>query len=207
MKPEVKPGKFITLEGIDGAGKSTHLGWLAASIRARDVEIVTTREPGGTPLGEQLRELLLHQKMHSDSETLLMFAARAEHIQTVIRPALERGTWVISDRFTDASYAYQCGGRGVADARIVALESWVQQGLTPDLTLLFDAPLGVARERLARNTPNPDKFEREREDFFARVRAKYLARAAEHPGRIKIVNSAANLEDIQEQLEIIVSTI
>ena len=207
MKPEVKPGKFITLEGIDGAGKSTHLGWLAASIRARDVEIVTTREPGGTPLGEQLRELLLHQKMHSDSETLLMFAARAEHIQTVIRPALERGAWVISDRFTDASYAYQCGGRGVADARIVALESWVQQGLTPDLTLLFDAPLGVARERLARNTPNPDKFEREREDFFARVRAKYLARAAEHPGRIKIVNSAANLEDIQEQLEIIVSTI
>lgn len=207
MKTEVKSGKFITLEGIDGAGKSTHLGWLAASIRARDVEIVTTREPGGTPLGEQLRELLLHQKMHSDSETLLMFAARAEHIQTVIRPALERGAWVISDRFTDASYAYQCGGRGVADARIAALESWVQQGLTPDLTLLFDAPLGVARERLARNTPNPDKFEREREDFFARVRAKYLARAAEHPGRIKIVNSAANLEDIQKQLEIIVSTI
>ena len=207
MKTEVKSGKFITLEGIDGAGKSTHLGWLAASIRARDVEIVTTREPGGTPLGEQLRELLLHQKMHSDSETLLMFAARAEHIQTVIRPALERGAWVISDRFTDASYAYQCGGRGVADARIAALESWVQQGLTPDLTLLFDAPLGVARERLERNTPNPDKFEREREDFFARVRAKYLARADEHPGRIKIVNSAANLEDIQKQLEIIVSTI
>ena len=207
MKTEVKPGKFITLEGIDGAGKSTHLGWLAATIRARDVEVVTTREPGGTPLGEQLRELLLHQKMHSDSETLLMFAARAEHIQTVIRPALERGAWVISDRFTDASYAYQCGGRGVADARIAALESWVQQGLAPDLTLLFDAPLGVARERLAHNTPNPDKFEREREDFFARVRTKYLTRAAQHPGRIKIVNSAAPLEDIKKQLEVIVVNI
>ena len=207
MKTEVKPGKFITLEGIDGAGKSTHLGWLAATIRARDVEVVTTREPGGTPLGEQLRELLLHQKMHSDSETLLMFAARSEHIQTVIRPALERGAWVISDRFTDASYAYQCGGRGVADARIAALESWVQQGLAPDLTLLFDAPLGVARERLARNTLKPDKFEREREDFFARVRAKYLTRAAQHPERIKIVNSAAPLEDIKKQLEVIVVNI
>ncbi len=203
----MKTAKFITLEGIDGAGKSTHLAWLTAAIRARNVEVVTTREPGGTPLGEKLRELLLHQKMHSDSETLLMFAARAEHIQTVIRPALERGAWVISDRFTDASYAYQCGGRGVADARIAVLEAWVQQGLTPDLTLLFDAPLDVARERLQRNTANPDKFERERDDFFARVRAKYLARAAEYPGRIKIVNSAATLENIQKQLEEIVSTI
>jgi dTMP kinase len=198
-------GKFITLEGIDGAGKSTHLAWLAERVRARGVEVVMTREPGGTPLGEKLRELLLHEKMHPDSEALLMFAARAEHMQQVIRPALTRGAWVISDRFTDATFAYQCGGRGIAEERIAALETWVQQGLQPDLTLLFDAPLGVARERLDRNTPNPDKFEREREDFFGRVRTVYLKRAEAYPQRIKLINSADELENIQKELEKIIA--
>lgn len=164
-----------------------------------------TREPGGTPLGEKLRELLLHEKMHPDSEALLMFAARAEHMQQVIRPALTRGAWVISDRFTDATFAYQCGGRGIAEERIATLETWVQQGLQPDLTLLFDAPLGVARERLDRNTPNPDKFEREREDFFGRVRTVYLKRAEAYPQRIKLINSADELENIQKELEKIIA--
>ena len=198
-------GKFITLEGIDGAGKSTHLAWLAECVRARGVEVVMTREPGGTPLGEKLRELLLHEKMHPDSEALLMFAARAEHMQQVIRPALTRGAWVISDRFTDATFAYQCGGRGIAEERIATLETWVQQGLQPDLTLLFDAPLGVARERLDRNTPNPDKFEREREDFFGRVRTVYLKRAETYPQRIKLINSADELKNIQKELEKIIA--
>jgi dTMP kinase len=198
-------GKFITLEGIDGAGKSTHLAWLAERVRARGVEVVMTREPGGTPLGEKLRELLLHEKMHPDSEALLMFAARAEHMQQVIRPALTRGAWVISDRFTDATFAYQCGGRGIAEERIAALETWVQQGLQPDLTLLFDAPLGVARERLDRNTPNPDKFEREREDFFGRVRTVYLKRVEAYPQRIKLINSADELKNIQKELEKIIA--
>jgi dTMP kinase len=200
-------GKFITLEGIDGAGKSTHLAWLAERVRARGVEAVMTREPGGTPLGEKLRELLLHEKMHPDSEALLMFAARAEHIQQVIRPALSRGAWVISDRFTDATFAYQCGGRGIDGERIATLEKWVQQGLQPDLTLLFDAPLGIARERLDRNTPNPDKFEREREDFFGRVRTVYLKRAETYPQRIKLINSAEELKNIQKELEKIISTL
>jgi dTMP kinase len=197
-------GKFITLEGIDGAGKSTHLAWLAERVRARGVEVVMSREPGGTPLGEKLRELLLHEKMSPDCEALLMFAARAEHMQQVILPALTRGAWVISDRFTDATFAYQCGGRGIAEERIVALETWVQQGLQPDLTLLFDAPLGVARERLDRSTPNPDKFEREREDFFGRVRTVYLKRAEAYPQRIKLINSADELDNIKKELENII---
>jgi dTMP kinase len=200
-------GKFITLEGIDGAGKSTHLAWLAERVRLRGVDVVVTREPGGTPLGEKLRDLLLHEKMHPDSEALLMFAARAEHIQNVIRPALARGAWVISDRFTDATFAYQCGGRGIAEKRIAALETWVQQGLQPDLTLLFDAPLDVARERLDRNDADPDKFEREREDFFGRVRAVYLKRAESFPKRIKLISAVGNLYSIQKQLEKIIATL
>jgi dTMP kinase len=200
-------GKFITLEGIDGAGKSTHLIWLAERIRARGVEVITTREPGGTPLGEKLREILLREKMHGDTEALLMFAARAEHVQQIIRPALARGAWVISDRFTDATFAYQCGGRGVDEKRIVILEAWVQQGLQPDLTLLFDAPLDVARERLKRSTGDPDKFEREREAFFERVRSVYLERAAKEPRRVKVINSREAIVDIKKQLEDIIITI
>ncbi len=200
-------GKFITLEGIDGAGKSTHLIWLAERIRARGVEVITTREPGGTPLGEKLREILLREKMHGDTEALLMFAARAEHVHQIIGPALERGAWVISDRFTDATFAYQCGGRGVDEKRIAVLEAWVQQGLQPDLTLLFDAPLDVARERLERSKVDPDRFEREREAFFERVRAVYLERAAKEPQRIKVISSRETLVNIKKQLEDIIITI
>ena len=199
-------GKFITLEGIDGAGKSTHLEWLAERLRAR-ATVVATREPGGTPLGEKLRELLLHEKMGGDTEALLMFAARAEHVQQVIEPALERGDWVISDRFTDATFAYQCGGRGVAADRIAALEAWVHAGLTPDLTLLFDAPLEVARERVERHTPHPDKFERERAEFFARVRNVYLQRAAAEPDRIKVIDSRQPVDSIRLKLDALIATL
>ena len=200
-------GRFITLEGIDGAGKSTHLKWIADRVASRGVEVMATREPGGTPLGEKLRELLLHDKMHGDTEALLMFAGRAEHIQQVIRPALERGAWVISDRFTDATFAYQCGGRGVAEARIAALESWVQQGLQPDLTLLFDAPLDVARERVEKGTPNHDKFEREKAEFFDRVRSVYLSRAAQSNGRIQVIDSRRAIPDIRQQLDQVIAAL
>lgn len=194
-------GKFISLEGIDGAGKSTHLKWIAERIAGKGVEVVTTREPGGTPLGEKLRELLLHDKMHGDTEALLMFAGRAEHIQQVIQPALERGAWVISDRFTDATFAYQCGGRGVEEARIAALEAWVQGGLQPDLTLLFDAPLDVARERVEKGTPNPDKFEREKTEFFGRVRTAYLTRVANSNGRMRVIDSRLGIPEIRKLLD------
>jgi dTMP kinase len=143
----MSPGRFITLEGVDGAGKSTHLGFVAEWLRQQGREVIVTREPGGTPLGETLRELLLHRDMDADTELLLMFAARQAHLATLILPALARGAWVVSDRFTDASYAYQCGGRGIEAARIAALETWVQRGFQPDLTLLFDVPPEVAEAR------------------------------------------------------------
>lgn len=193
-------GKFITLEGIDGAGKSTHLAWMAERLRAAGRTVVTTREPGGTPLAETLREILLRQKMHSDTEALLMFAARAEHLRTLIEPALERGEWVVSDRFTDATYAYQCGGRGIPTGRIAALEDWVQGGLQPDLTLLFDAPIEIAQARVAQGTADPDKFEREKGEFFGRVRQMYLDRAAASNGRIRVVDSRQSIDAIREQL-------
>ena len=193
-------GKFITLEGIDGAGKSSHLTFIADTIRARGAEVLTTREPGGTPLGEALRTMLLNEKMHEDTEVLLMFASRREQLVSVIEPALVRGAWVVCDRFTDSTYAYQCGGRGLPDSRVATLEQWVHGHLHPDLTFLFDAPLAVARERLDKNTNAPDKFEREREDFFARVRAAYLQRAEQFPARIKVINSARALVEIQKEL-------
>ena len=197
-------GKFITLEGIDGAGKSTHLAWLADFLRARGREVVVTREPGGTPLCEKLRALLLAEPMHPDTETLLLFAARAEHLASVIRPALARGAWVLCDRFTDATFAYQAGGRGIAEDRIILLESWVQKGLQPDLTLLFDVPLDVSRARLQETGSVPDRFEREKEDFFARVRATYLERAKRSDGRMHVIDSHRSLAEIREQLEGIV---
>ena len=138
-------GKFITFEGIDGAGKSSHLAWLADTLRARGVEVVTTREPGGTPLGEQLREIVLNDVMHPDTEALLVFAARCEHLAQIIVPAIARGAWVINDRFTDSTYAYQCGGRGLDSSRVAVLEAWVRGDRQPDLTLLFDAPVEIAR--------------------------------------------------------------
>lgn len=192
-------GRFITLEGIDGAGKSTHLAWLAAYLRAQGKAVLVTREPGGTPLGENLRTLLLTEPMQPETETLLMFAARAEHLATVIRPALARGVWVLCDRFTDASFAYQGGGRGVAEERIAGLEAWVQVGLRPDLTLLFDVPIEVSRERL-KATGHADRFEQEQADFFARVRAMYLRRAERSAGRIQVVDSTQPIDKVQEAL-------
>ncbi len=200
-------GKFITLEGIDGAGKSSHLDYIAERIRLRGVKVITTREPGGTPLGETLRSIVLNEKMHADTEALLVFASRREHLAQVIEPALAGGSWVISDRFTDSTFAYQCGGRGLSADRARILEQWVHGHLQPDLTFLFDAPLEVARERLEKGTPDPDKFEREKSDFFARVRAAYLARANEFPGRIKVLNSARPLAEIQAELSELLASI
>lgn len=199
-------GKFITLEGIDGAGKSTHLSWLADWARSHGHQVVVTREPGGTPLGEMLRDMLLGQHMHMETETLLMFAARREHIDKVILPAMEKGHWVISDRFSDASYAYQGGGRGIARDKLEALEAWVQNGLQPDLTLLFDVPLEVSRARLALN-PALDRFEQEKQDFFERVRLAYLERANAFPQRIRVVDSTRTIADIRAELETLLGTL
>lgn len=196
-------GRFITLEGVDGAGKSTHLAWLTGALRQRGLDAVVTREPGGTPLGESLREILLNQRMHIETEALLMFAARREHLAEVIVPALQQGKWVVSDRFTDASFAYQGGGRGLAEAKLQTLEQWVQQGLQPDLTLLFDVPVEVARKRLS-NTPVLDRFEREQQDFFERVRQAYLRRAAQFPQRIRVIDASRPLSEIQAELEEII---
>jgi len=193
-------GKFITFEGIDGAGKSTQIGWFANLLRARGHTVVLTREPGGTPLGEKLRELVLHEPMSLETEALLMFAARNEHLARVIEPGLARGDWVISDRFTDATFAYQGGGRGLAQARLTHLETWVHGGLQPDLTLLFDLPVDVARARLV-EARQPDKFERQDGLFFQRTRTEYLRRAAEAPGRFRIVDATQPPEEIKVLLE------
>lgn len=192
-------GKFITFEGIDGAGKSTHIGFVGDYLAARGKQVVCTREPGGTALGERLRELLLHEKMHLETEALLMFASRREHIAQVVAPGLAEGKWVLSDRFTDASFAYQSGGRGLARDKLEALEAWVHHDLQPDLTLLFDVPLEVARARLDA-TRTLDKFEREQADFFARCRAEYLRRAQQFPERIVVVDSTRGVQEIQATL-------
>jgi len=198
-------GKFITLEGIDGAGKSTHLEWLADFWCAHGHDLVVTREPGGTVLGEQLRKLLLDgkQAMHAETETLLMFAARREHIHQVITPNLEAGRWVLCDRFTDATFAYQGGGRGVAWHRLEALEHWVQGELEPDLTFYFDVTPAVARQRMTA-IKQPDRFEREQNDFFQRVRDAYLLRARNAPQRIHIIDAERNIEEIRRELTVIV---
>ena len=193
------PGKFITLEGVDGAGKSTHLGFVADWLRQHGREVIVTREPGGTPLGETLRELLLHQHMDPDTELLLMFAARQAHLAELILPALERGAWVVSDRFTDASYAYQCGGRGIAVERIAALEAWVQRGFQPDLTLLFDVPPDVAEARRSA-ARTADRFEREADSFFSRVRSAYLARAQAEPSRIHVLDARQTIAALQAEI-------
>jgi len=192
-------GKFITFEGIDGAGKSTHIGFVTDFLAGRGKTVVASREPGGTPLGEKLRDLLLHETMHLETEALLMFASRREHIAQVIAPKLAMGQWVLSDRFTDASFAYQSGGRGLAREKMEALEAWVHPALQPDLTLLFDVPLEVARERLDA-TRTLDKFEREQGEFFARCRAEYLRRAAQFPERFVVVDSTRSIEAIQREL-------
>ena len=196
------PGLFLTLEGIDGAGKSSHLIWAAEYLRAEGVEVVTTREPGGTPLGDQIRSLLLNANMTPATECLLLFAGRAEHLAEVINPALARGAWVISDRFTDATYAYQCGGRGMATDRIAALENWTQQGQHPDRTWLFDVPLAVAQQRRAvRNeTQGSDRFENESEPFHQRVQRQYLQRAQAHPERFLLIDARESIPEIRQRL-------
>jgi dTMP kinase len=200
-------GKFITLEGVDGAGKSTHVEWIASRIRAAGKKVVVTREPGGTPLGEELRKLLLTQPMHLETETLLMFAARREHLEKVILPALAADAWVLSDRFTDATFAYQGGGRGLDLARIEVLEQWVHQGLQPDLTLVFDLSVEEARRRLLAATANPDRFEQEGMEFFARVRSVYRARASSYPDRIQLVDASQTIGQIREVLDKIIITV
>lgn len=196
-------GKFITFEGIDGAGKSTHIAYVAQLLRDHGTTVVTTREPGGTPLGEALREILLHQHMHLETEALLMFASRREHIAQVIDPALARGDWVISDRFTDATFAYQGGGRKLALDKLDALEAWVHPHLQPDLTLLFDVPLDVAQARMAGERVL-DKFEQEKADFFAATRAEYLRRAKADPARFCVIDSTRTIAQIQQELVTII---
>ena len=200
-------GKFITFEGIDGAGKSSHVGWLAELLRQRGLAVHVTREPGGTELGEKLRELLLHQSMHLETETLLMFAARREHLAELIEPALARGDWVICDRFSDATYAYQGGGRGLERHKLQQLEQWVHGHLQPDLTLLFDLPLDVARERIALASRVLDRFEQERADFHERVRQAYLERWHSSPGRIHVIDAQGSIETIRKSLEDVISSI
>jgi dTMP kinase len=207
MSREPGRGKFITLEGVDGAGKSTHLAWVAERLREAGREVVVTREPGGTPLGERLRELLLSEPMHLETETLLMFAARREHLARVIVPALEAGRWVVSDRFTDATFAYQGGGRGLAVDRISVLEGWVHGALQPDLTLYFDLSVDIAQKRLAASQATPDRFERENVAFFERVRAAYLARAAAEPRRIVTIDASRGIDEVKSMLEETISSI
>ncbi len=196
-------GRFITFEGIDGAGKTTHLAWfrdrLADKLAGAGRQVVMTREPGGTPLGESLREILLHQPMDLETEALLMFAARREHLAQVIEPALARGDWVLSDRFTDATFAYQGGGRGLPRDKLETLERWVQGGFQPDLTVLFDVPPATASERRGA-AREPDRFESETDTFFTRTRAEYLRRAQEAPYRFVTVDSTQSIEAIRAQL-------
>ncbi len=199
-------GKFISLEGVDGAGKSTHLAWIASRLKELGKDVVVTREPGGTPVGESLRQLVLTQPMSLDTEALVVFAARSEHIASVIRPALEAGRWVLSDRFTDATFAYQGGGRGLEHERLAQLEAWVQRGLQPDLTLLFDVPLEVARARLLAQQSALDRFERENLDFFTRVRAAYQQRLTADPARFRQIDGTQSVDLIKQKLEEIISS-
>jgi dTMP kinase len=203
-------GRFITLEGIDGAGKSTHAAWLADALAARGERVVATREPGGTPVGEALREMLLRQTMAHETEALLVFAARREHVVQVIEPALSRGDVVLCDRFTDATYAYQGGGHGVSMELIAALERMVHGHCSPDLTLLFDVPGAVSRERLDRMRANGrqlDKFECEAMAFFERVRNVYLGRAAADPARFRVIDATRPLAAVRADLQRIVDAL
>jgi dTMP kinase len=203
-------GKFITFEGIDGAGKTTHLDWFRQRLEARVAPgghaVVMTREPGGTALGETLRGILLNQPMDLETEALLMFAARREHLAQVIEPALARGDWVLSDRFSDATFAYQGGGRGLPRDKLEALERWVQGGFQPDLTVLFDVPTATASERRGAARA-PDKFESESEAFFNRTRDEYLRRAEESPERFVVVDATRSIDEIQKELEEVVTSI
>lgn len=199
-------GKFITFEGLDGAGKSTHIAAAVELLRAGGHAVVATREPGGTPIAEKIRALLLAESMDLATETLLMFAARQSHLAEVIRPALAQGHWVVCDRFTDATYAYQGGGRGVSAARIEALEDWVQEGLQPDLTILFDLPFEVARQRIG-GERQLDRFETEAADFHNRVRAAYQQRARQSPRRIAVLDATQDVDSIRRAVESLVGAL
>ena len=201
-------GKFITLEGIDGAGKSTHLKWLSGYLEHRGIAVRVTREPGGTDVGEKLRLLLLEgdQRLHPETETLLMFAARREHLDKVILPALKAGTWIVCDRFTDATFAYQSGGSGVPWERVAALEQWVQHELQPDLTICFDVPPETGRLRSGQMKKVPDRFEQEQGEFYERVRQAYLRRARENPDRIHVIDGSGSVALIQKELEDLIVT-
>lgn len=200
----MKRGKFITLEGVDGAGKTTQRLWIEQHLHDRGVPLIATREPGGTPLGERLRKMMLTPgdggRLDPETETLLMFAARREHLAKVIVPALDAGTWVICDRFTDATFAYQCGGSGVSWNKVLELERWVQDGLQPDLTLFFDVEpeVGLAR---AQRIKAPDRFEGEQLDFHRRVRAAYLRRASDHPERIRRIDASVSVSQVHDKLQ------
>lgn len=198
----MKRGKFLTFEGIDGAGKSTHLAWADGFLRGQGARTVVTREPGGTVVGEQLRRILLGGDLRIDAETeaLMMFTARRQHLEDVIRPALQRGDWILCDRFTDASFAYQGGGRGVAKDKLEALERWVHPDLQPDLTLLFDVSAELGQSRVA-GTKSPDRFEREGAEFFSKVRNAYLARLQEWPARMIRIDGSKPIADIQREME------
>ncbi len=200
-------GKFITLEGIDGAGKSTHLRWIARYLRQHGIKLKLTREPGGTATGEKLRQLLLGGKrgLHPETETLLVFAARREHLDKIIVPALAAGRWVLCDRFTDATYAYQSAGSGVNWNKVGILEQWTQAGLQPDLTILFDVSPAIGRSRAGRQK-RPDRFERERADYYQRVRKAYLRRARENPRRVQVIDANGSLANVHKQLEKIFSS-
>lgn len=205
-----KRGLFITMEGSEGVGKSTNLAVVQSYLSRHGIEVVNTREPGGTELGEKIRGLLLDHRnrtMTSDTELLLMFAARAQHIAEVIEPALAQGRWVLCDRFTDATYAYQGGGRGIDMSRIAELEQWVQGRLRPDVTLLLDAPVEVGLGRAAARNGEADRFEREKAVFFERVRRAYLAQAEAHPQRYRIIDAAQSLDRVKMELEAVLATL
>lgn len=195
-------GKFITIEGGEGAGKSTNIDFINNFLQQHDIEVVLTREPGGTPLAERIRKILLDKSetgMSSDTELLLMFAARAQHLSEVIIPAINQGKWVVCDRFTDATYAYQGGGRGIDTDRIAVLENWVQGGLRPDMTIILDLSVEVGLSR-ANNRSEPDRFEQEDVDFFNRVRNAYLQRASASPDRYAVIDAEPELETVQQNL-------
>jgi len=200
---------FVTLEGCEGVGKTSNMEFIKSMLNKKNIEFIETREPGGTPLGEALRAMLLGEDfkgMSDDTELMLMFAARAEHVAQVIKPALKKGQWVLCDRFTDATYAYQGGGRQLDISRIEGLENWVLGDLRPDLTLLLDAPISVGRERAGKRSA-PDRFEQEQDAFFNRVRDTYLARAKAEPQRIKVVDAAGDLNSVQAQINLIMNKI
>lgn len=200
-------GRFVTLEGVDGAGKSTHVEAIASRLRVPGRNVLVTREPGGTPLAEKLRKLVLSEPMDPIAETMLLFAARADHVRRAIEPALAAGDWVLCDRFTDATFAYQGGGKGVPSELIAHLAQVSHDGLLPDRTLVFDCPYDVARERLDRADRQPDRFEREDREFFERVRQAYLALARTQPARIRVIDASGTLDDIKNKIEIELSDI